>query len=47
MVCGALFGSFEANTGSFQVKTLTSKDLVTLAEKPQFICIDTDLSVDQ
>ena len=37
IVQGALFEDFVANTRSCQVKTRTSKNLITLAEEPQFL----------
>ena len=38
---------FEANTKSYQIKTLSSKKLITLSKKAQFIWGNSDIRFDQ
>ena len=42
MLHGALIGSSSSQYRSFQVKTLISKDLLTLARESQFILVNSN-----
>lgn len=45
LIWGVLFGTFCANTTLFQIRTLISKDSVTLAKEAQFISVDSNRRV--